>query len=55
MLNVYLVVCVKKCSFALILRIRKCKLSILSCVEKCNDLIFYVSKRHAAGTICSIL
>lgn len=39
MLNVYLVVCVKKCSFALILRVRKCKLSILSCVEKCNDLI----------------
>ena len=27
MLNVYLVVCV-----------RKCKLSMLSCVEKCNDL-----------------
>ena len=25
MLNVYLVVCVKKCSFALILRVRKCK------------------------------
>lgn len=44
MLNVYLVVCVKKCSFALILRVRKCKLSTLSCVEKCNDLIFYVSK-----------
>ena len=27
MLNVYLVVCVKKCKF-----------STLSCVEKCNDL-----------------
>ena len=38
MLNVYLVVCVKKCSFALILHVRKCKLSILSYVEKCNNL-----------------
>ena len=38
MLNVYLVVCVKKCSFALNLCVRKCKLSMLSCVEKCNDL-----------------
>ena len=38
MLNVYLVVCVEKCSFALNLYVRKCKLSMLSCVEKCNDL-----------------
>ncbi len=38
MLNVYLVVCVKKCSFALILCARKCKLSVLSCVEKCNGM-----------------
>ena len=38
MLNVYLVVCVKKCSFALILRVRKGKLSTLSCVEKSNNL-----------------
>lgn len=38
MFNVYLVVCVKKCRFALILHVRKCKLSILSYVEKCNNL-----------------
>ena len=37
MLNVYLAVCVEKCSFALILRVRKCKLLTSSCVEKCND------------------
>ena len=38
MLNVYLVVCVEKCSFALMLYVRKCKFSILSYVEKCNNL-----------------
>lgn len=32
MLNVYLVVCVKKCSFALILRVRKCNDLIVLCV-----------------------
>ena len=38
MLNVYLVVCVEKCSFALMLCVRKCKFSILPYVEKCNNL-----------------
>lgn len=43
MLNVYLAVCVEKCSFALTLYVRKCKLSTLSCVEKCDNLtILYV-------------
>lgn len=37
MLNVYLVVCVEKCSFALILCVRKRKVLTLSCVEKCNN------------------
>lgn len=45
LLNVYLVVCVEKCSFVTVLYVRKCSFSLLLCVEKCAVLMLLCVER----------